>query len=211
MARHPATLLAAALLLRVLPIAAQEAAPLAAPAAMPPPVATAAPAAAPAAAPEVTPERLHAELRALRDAMLAAIERGDIEVVLLNLHPNVVFTPLNGEVCRGPAEVRRYFEKMMTGPERVVEKLELGLEVAALTDLYGDTGLAYGTSHDTYHLRGGASFAIDSKWTCSLVRHDGRWLITSFHASANAFDNPILTAAVRAASLRVGAIAAALP
>ena len=46
----------------------------------------------------VAPEALHTELRAIRDDMVAAIARSDFEAILPYLHPNVVFTPMNGEV-----------------------------------------------------------------------------------------------------------------
>jgi hypothetical protein len=39
------------------------------------------------------------------------------------------------------------------------------------------------------------------------VRQDGRWLIASFHASVNMFDNPLLAAAQR---LALGGAAGAL-
>ena len=64
----------------------------------------------------VAPEALHNELRKMRDDMLAAIARGDFEAILPYLHPNVVFTPMNGEVSRGPQAIRAYFDKMLKAP-----------------------------------------------------------------------------------------------
>jgi hypothetical protein len=58
---------------------------------------------------------IHDEIRKVRDGIIAAIGRGDVDSVLAHLHPNVVFTPMDADVC-GPQEVRAYFVKMMQGP-----------------------------------------------------------------------------------------------
>lgn len=144
------------------------------------------------APPTVPAMNVHDALRKVRDDIIAAIDRGDVDAILVHLHPNVIFTPLNGRVCRGPAEVRAYFETMMQGPHPVVKSLHVTMEVDRLTDLYGDTGIASGSSDNHYVLTNGMDLTLKTRWTSSLVQQDGRWLITSFHASANVFDNPLL-------------------
>jgi uncharacterized protein (TIGR02246 family) len=153
-----------------------------------------------------SPEAVHDELRKLRDDVLAAIERNDFDAIAPHLHPNVVFTPMNGEVCRGPQEIRAYFDKMLKGPDAIVKNVRFEIEVDRLTDLFGDTGLAYGSSNDHYTLTNGMDFPVTTRWTCALVRENGRWLITAFHASANVFDNPILDRSKQAAKLQWGGI-----
>ena len=141
--------------------------------------------------------------------MLAAIARGEFEAILPYLHPNVVFTPMNGEVSRGPQAIRAYFDKMLKGPDAIVKSIRLGVEVDRLADFYGDTALAFGSSNDQYALSNGMDFHIQTRWTASLVRENGRWLITAFHSSANAFDNPILEKARQVAMLQWGGIGTA--
>jgi ketosteroid isomerase-like protein len=135
---------------------------------------------------------VHDALRKVRDDVIAAIDRGDVDAILVHLHPNVIFTPLNGRVCHGPAEVRAYFEAMMKGPHPVVKSLQVNMDVDRRTDLYGDTGIASGDSDNHYVLTDGMDLTFKTRWTASLVRENGRWLITSFHASGNVFDNPLL-------------------
>lgn len=151
-----------------------------------------------------SPEALHDELRKLRDDVLAAIQKNDFDAILPHLHPNVVFTPMNNEVCKGPEEVRAYFDKMLKGPDAIVKSVRLEVEVDRLTDLYGDVGLAYGSSNDRYTLNDGQDFPIQTRWTCALVRENGRWLITGFHSSADVFENPILERAKQAVKLQWG-------
>lgn len=157
----------------------------------------------------VASEALHNELRKMRDGMLAAIARGEFEAILPYLHPNVVFTAMNGEVSRGPQAIRAYFDKMLKGPDAIVKSIRLGVEVDRLADFYGDTALAFGSSNDQYALSGGMDFQIQTRWTAALVRENGRWLITAFHSSANAFDNPILEKARQLAMLQWGGIGTA--
>ena len=157
--------------------------------------------------PVPTPEALHDELRKLRDDMLAAIGRNDFDAILPHLHPNVVFTPMNNEVCHGPQEIRAYFDKMLKGPDAIVKSVRFEVEVDRLTDLYGDTGVAFGSSNDHYTLNNGMDFPVQTRWTCHLVRENGKWLISAFHASANVFDNPILEREKQATQLKWGGFA----
>lgn len=151
-------------------------------------------------------EALHDELRKLRDDVLAAIQKNDFDAILPHLHPDVVFTPMNNEVCHGPQEIRAYFDKMLKGPDAIVKNIRLEVEVDRLTDLYGDTGLAFGSSNDHYTLNSGMDFPVQTRWTCALVRENGRWLITAFHASANVFDNPISERAKQGVKMQWGGL-----
>ena len=164
-------------------------------------------AAANAQAPATPPatEALHNELRKMRDEMLAAVARSDFEAIVPHLHPNVVFTPMNGEVSRGPQAIRAYFDKMLKGPDAIVKTISLNVEVDRLADFYGDTAVAFGSSSDRYTLNNGMDFQIQTRWTAALVRENGRWLITALQSSANAFDNPILEKARQLAMLQWGA------
>lgn len=153
---------------------------------------------------------LHDELRQLRQSMVEALNRGDVEEMLKHLHRNVVFTAMNAEVCRGPEQVRAYFDRMMKGPDHVVASIHVEPQADALSDIYGgQIAVAYGSSRDEYRLASGVTMQVNSRWTSSLVREGGRWLITSFQSSANVFDNPVL-ARVKAAVYKAGGIAAVL-
>lgn len=157
------------------------------------PAVAAPPALAPATPADAAEARVHDELRALRDELVAAVNRGDLAAVLRCLHPNVVVTWQNAEVSRGREGVKKYYERMLTGPTRVVESFAVQPTVDELTLLYGDdTGIAFGRSQDHFALKGGLDFTLDGRWTATLVRHEGRWVVASFHASTNLFDNVLL-------------------
>src|SRR4030095_6685307 len=104
----------------------------------------------------------------------------------------------------GRHAVRASFDKMLKGPDAIVKSIRLAVEVDRLADFYGDTALAFGSSNDQYALSNGMEFQVQTRWTAALVRENGRWLITAFHSSANAFDNPILEKARQLAMLQWG-------
>ena len=120
-------------------------------------------------------EAIHNELRAVKDALVAAINESDVDAILEHVHDNVVFTGMNGEVTRGRDELRAFFERMMAGPDRILESLTIDVTVDALTILYGgDTGVVYGNSVDNYKLTSGLEFDVTTRWSSTLVKEGDR-------------------------------------
>lgn len=146
----------------------------------------------PAATAVVKDEATHQALRALKTDMEQALNSRDLDKLLSHLHPTIVFTTMNNDVAVGKQAVRAYYEKMLTGPSPVVKELTGHFEVDDLTRLYGDTGLAQGSSDDHYVLTDGTDINIHGRWSCALVKEGDQWLIASFHYSTNVFDNPVL-------------------
>ncbi len=163
------------------------------------------PAAAPAPAPGATADPVevraaenpnHDQLRALRDGITNAMNRRDIDTLLTFLHPKVVFTTMNGDVARGHEAIRTYYAKMMEGPNRVVDSITVKFNADELTDLYlnDSLGICYGSTQDVYTLKGGKRMDINARWTATMIKEDGKWLVTAIQYSTNMFDNPVLTA-----------------
>ena len=144
----------------------------------------------------------HAELRQLRDGLLAAMNKGDVEATLGFLHTNVVITWHNAEVSRGHEGVRAYYKKVMTGPDRVIDSFNCSINVDELTMLYGsDMGICYGSSDEHFKLANGRNLDVKGRWTATLVRENGHWLVASLHCSTNLFDNVLLDFARKTARL----------
>ena len=135
---------------------------------------------------------------------MGAVNQNDLDALLPLLDKNVIVTWMNGEVSRGPEGVRAYYDRMMKGDKRIVESVTINPEVDELTHLYGDTGVAFGSSRDHFKLTDGRDFEVLSRSSATLVLADGKWRIANFHASANVFDNPILWIAVKQTALWVG-------
>jgi ketosteroid isomerase-like protein len=151
-------------------------------------------------------EPIHNELRALRDGLLAALNRGDVEGELAFLHPNVVVTWHNAEVSRGRDGVRAYLNRMLKGPNRAVASYGADVKVDELTILYGgDTGISFGSAVEHFKMTNGRTFDLAARWSATLVKDGDQWLIASLHASDNLFDNPLLNLTRRATYLAAGA------
>jgi ketosteroid isomerase-like protein len=158
----------------------------------------------------VPPEHpAHQELRALRDRMLDAFNKNDLDALLQNVHPNVVVTWQNGEVSRGHQGIRDYYQKMMHGPKHIVDSVTAKkVEVDERTLLYGDKGgVAFGTIDEDFKLANGMEFHLPNRWTAGVVKDNDRWLVVALHISANVFDNPIQDIVVRRTALWSGGIA----
>jgi ketosteroid isomerase-like protein len=165
-------------------------------------------------APPPKDEAVHNELRALRDGLIDAMNKGDIDRELTYMHPNVVVTWHNAEVSRGRDGVRAYLTRMLSGPNKVVSSYSATVDVDELTILYsGDTGISFGSAVEHFKLNDGKMLDLPARWSATLVKDGDKWLIASLHASDNLFDNPLLAIAKRTAywaggiSLLVGLIA----
>jgi ketosteroid isomerase-like protein len=147
---------------------------------------------------------IHNELVALREGLTKAIEERDIDAVLKFVHKNVVVTWQNNDVVRGEAGMRDFWEA--TGATRDVFKYYTSKPAATeKTILYGgDMGIVFGNSVGHYAIPG-KEFDMENRWSATVLKEDGRWVIGSYHVSANVLDNPVLDIAKSSLSL-VGGI-----
>lgn len=148
----------------------------------------------------------HNELRLLRTEVIDAISKGDIDTVLKRVHPNVVVTWQNSEVCRGADGLKEFFNRM---GKSTFKGYKVPPTPDELTILHGGaTGISFGQVVGHYTLLG-KEFEFKSRWTATLVKEDGRWLLASYHVSLNALDNPLISSAKKSliwVSLGVGVI-----
>ena len=141
---------------------------------------------------------IHNELRALRDGLVAAVNKGDLDAVAKYCHPNVRLTTPDAVVSKGIDGVRNYYESKTKGPNRVVDSFSSTPTVDDLSSLYGGTtAVATGTSVDHFKMTSGMEFDLNTRWSATLVKENGKWLVANFHTATNVFDNPLLNAATK--------------
>src|SRR5580700_4462405 len=151
-------------------------------------------------------EAVHSELRALRDGLIDAMNKGDIDRELAFMHPNVVVTWHNAEVSRGRDGVRAYLTRMLSGPDRIVSSYSATVAIDELTILYGgSTGISFGSAIEHFKLNDGRTLDLPARWSATVVKDGDKWLVASLHASDNLFDNPLLAMAKRTAYWAGGA------
>ena len=64
-----------------------------------------------------------------------------------------------------------------------------------LTILHGgDAGISFGHVVAEYKLLG-KDLEFKSRYTATLVKENGRWLLASYHVSLNALENPLMSTA----------------
>ncbi len=163
-------------------------------------------------APPTAPAEDEAAITRLREGLIESFNRGDIDGLISLLDTNVVVTWQNGEVCQGPTAVKSYYERMMKGDKPVVRKVTAAPKILG-RQLHGDWGVSWGELNDIFDLTDGRQLHFNSRFTATISKRGDRWLITAYHASINAFDNPVLALAVKkVASIAVlgGAVAGLL-
>jgi ketosteroid isomerase-like protein len=134
----------------------------------------------------------HNELRALRAEVIEAITKGDIDSVIRHVHPNIVVTWQNNEVCRGRQGLLDFFHRM---GKQTFRGYKVPPTPDELTILYGDsTGVSFGQTVAQYNLFG-KSYDLKSRWTATVIKENGKWLLASYHISMNVLDNPLLKGA----------------
>ncbi len=115
-------------------------------------------------------ELTHQELRKLKQDMQDGLNSLDIDKKLALITEDAVFTTMNGDRSVGRDAIREYFDKMLKGPNAAVKKVKVNFEVDELSHLYGDNvAVAFGKSRDEYLLNDGTEFAVEPKWSATMV------------------------------------------
>jgi ketosteroid isomerase-like protein len=138
-------------------------------------------------------------LRAARQAILDAFDKGDIDAVLVHLHPDVVMTFQNAETVRGRDGVRQFYEKMLAGDHPLVVRLTTHLKSAGRSRFYNDrkTAVTVGEVENQIEMKDGKSFKLESRWTTTWVKEKDGWQVVAFQIGSNIFDNGAMKAVLR--------------
>lgn len=131
--------------------------------------------------------------------MEAAINDQNVERMVAQMTPDATVTWLNGEVSRGHDQIRAYYQRMVKGPERILDKYTTAAKIGAHARFFGDVAVADGTMHDSFFPVARGPFQLDSHWSSTSVKQDGQWKVASMHLSANVFTNDLIEEAKSAA------------
>jgi ketosteroid isomerase-like protein len=142
----------------------------------------------------------------LREGLVESFNHDDIDKLLTYLDPNAVVTWQNGEVCEGAAAVKAYYQRMMKGDHPVVKKVSADPKVIG-RHFQGDWAVSWGDLNDRFILADGSELPLNSHFTATIARRGDRWLVVAFHASVNAFENPVMYMAIKKASMVSGVVA----
>lgn len=157
-------------------------------------------------------EQLSQELLDVKEGLTKAYNTGDLDLLLSFCHDDVIAVWQNGQVAMGHQGVRDVVNEI-TREGGVLAGYSANPTVdnrMLLND--GNVVVSMGKLNDKYVLTQpkGTEVELNSHWTATLANFEGRWLITSFHASANAFDNEVITLYSNMTKWSTGAIAGAI-
>lgn len=139
----------------------------------------------------------------LREGLIDSFNKGDIERLLTFLDTNAVVVWQSGEVCEGTAAVKAYYDKMMKGEHAVVSKVTSQPKVLG-RHIQGDWAVSWGELNDHFLLSDGRDLPLNSHFTATIARRGDSWKVSAFHASVDAFSNPITAQAVKKMALAAG-------
>lgn len=141
--------------------------------------------------------KVHEDLRAMKDRLVAALNAKNIDALLADLHSQARVTTMDSQLSKGHEGVRAYYAKMMTGSSKLVEEMALKSQPDDLSILYADGKVAVttGTAEAHFRLAGGKEMDVPLRWTATSVNTDGQWKVASAQFAANMFDNPVQNAA----------------
>ncbi len=140
-------------------------------------------------------KKIHNDLRQLRATLEKAMNEKDIKTILAHVDDNVIFTTMNGDVVTGKEKLGAYYNKMMVGPDRIIDSVQSKFIADDLSVLLeDDVAIAHGHSEDRYQLIAGKELNLTALWSSTLIHRSGGWKIASFHYSVDMFENPIVAA-----------------
>jgi ketosteroid isomerase-like protein len=80
----------------------------------------------------------------------ASINAQNVDRMVQQMAPDATVTWLNGEVSRGHAEIKAYYDRMVKGEKRILDKYTTAAKVAAPARFFGDVAVADGTTEDEF-------------------------------------------------------------
>ena len=99
------------------------------------------------------------------------------------------------DVVTDPGELKAYLDKQFIGPDAPLTDVKIKPEADVLTVFVdGRIGINRGNSVDTYTLKDGRVFTLNTRWTGTAIKEGDTWKVLNAHIGLNAIDNPILDA-----------------
>jgi len=124
----------------------------------------------------------------------ASINAQSVDRMVTQMAPEATVTWLNGEVSHGHEEIKAYYNRMVRGEKRILDKYVTAAKLGAPAKFYGngEVAVADGTTEDEFFPVSRGVFRLSSNWTATCAKIDGQWKVVALHLSSNVFTNPLL-------------------
>lgn len=138
----------------------------------------------------------HADDRRQLLQIFSEVEKGineqNIDRMVAQMDENATVIWLNAEASRGHAEIKAYYRRMVGTGDAILKKYTTTAKVAMPARFFGDIAVADGTMVDEFLPIRRDAFRLDSNWSVTCAKRDGKWKIVHLHLSANVFNNNLL-------------------
>ena len=138
----------------------------------------------------------HADDRKQLLQIFSEIENGineqNIERMVAQMDENATVIWLNAEASRGHADIKAYYKRMVGTGDAILKKYMTKAKVAAPARFFGDIAVADGTMEDEFFPIKRDAFKLNSKWSVTCAKLNGKWKIVHLHLSTNVFNNNLL-------------------
>jgi SnoaL-like domain len=128
--------------------------------------------------------------------IFSEIEKGineqNIDRMVAQMDQNATVIWLNAEASRGHTEIKTYYRRMVGTGDAILKKYTTTAKVATPARFFGDIAVADGTMVDEFLPIRRDAFKLNSNWSVTCAKLDGKWKIVHLHLSANVFNNNLL-------------------
>lgn len=100
----------------------------------------------------------------------AGINHQNVERMVAQMTPDATVTWLNGEVSRGHSEIRAYYQRMVKGPERILDKYTTAAKLGGHARFFGEVAVADSTVRDSFFPVARALFELSSNWSSTSAK-----------------------------------------
>lgn len=135
----------------------------------------------------------HVALRALRDKVTQAIDQQDIKALASCFAKDFAFTAVDQTVLTNETQMQEFFDRMFKSKDAIVTSIKTEPTADILTRFIdANTGVCYGSSKDTYVMKGGNTVEMNVRWSATVVKENGEWKVAIAHVGTDFLNNPVL-------------------
>lgn len=140
------------------------------------------------------------EVQQLAEAFVTALNGNDPASAVEFFHPDCLVTWASTETSRGHEGLRAFHQFRFGGPVRRVESFNCEVRVDDTVQVFaeGQAALACGGFNERFKLPGGRKIDLQGRWSATLTKDHGRWLIVNLQLSVDPFANSLLNLAKQA-------------
>ena len=136
------------------------------------------------------------ELKSLRSAIIDSVNNNKFEDLIPYLHKNFVITMIDQKTLKNVSQFKEYFKNLLHSKNAILAKIIINPKGDGPPVFFGEkVAFNTGSSSDTYITKSGHEVVIDTRWTSTLLKENGKWKLFRLHAGGDILDNPLINAA----------------